>query len=366
MLDWIDFLQKIAREYGIPYSAWDVFILRYDEGRNFFSTKPSDEHFEEWLSRRQKPITLSKYEKNWSDIVRSFKVKGLSFPAKKSLARGEKLGNWLDEQYAAYCKSYDATRLEPSRKPCAAINEYMKMLDYVDGDSEFELKLRKSRMGASAFLIRADEPSMCRWIKHRLKEKIPGSRTGNIRLITPKLSWKRLNYDDLWKELGISLNIGEAKGSHEIAEAIIEACQTKTQLIFIQDFMHLGEENIRYFFSDFWHPLSKYLSERKIGPYSGRCVLFLDERVNYEADMMGVNKLPALIDITQQDVCSWMCDHKELLCALFDRPKYEQVFQSMELWSHVSGQPEDTIDEICYQFGLESRETLEHYWNLAA
>lgn len=250
-------------------------------------------------------------------------------------------------------------------------------LNYDEQKINFKKSMNQLKPGA-AFLVRARDIEIQRWLVSSLSQIVPGYENSERITINASRFISRLN-PDLWQEFGKKLLIPKniPKNRDTLIRSLAEICQKKSVIIAVYNFPKLREQIVDL--HQFWCDLLKEVKLLAYRNPQSRLILFLtdDETENYpsnitpfqlvETDKVQVNDFQKLIllaplsQLTASETEGWFIS--DPVFNLLGEEKVKRIVeQCLPFWQ---GEPLKMLNEICAVFDFEGIAEIEPYWKLA-
>ncbi|WP_346293791.1 hypothetical protein [Sphaerothrix gracilis] len=357
---WNDFLKKIAYDYELPKAPTEKLLLRFSYQNLEVFSKYGDEKALEKLDPDD-PNSLTNFKRNMTKVYQIFDAE-VTYKSENN-----KFPDLFDYLYLKCCDWRSQLGIPSGSEfqivPEQHLDECLHQLDYDKQSQAFRDTLRHGTV--KAFLVRADDPRIQKWLAKRLFLKIPSYEIAERYPLEISTTLRR-NFDEFWISLAQKLNVSTVDGSTveriAIFQALCDRARTKPFVMVVYGIDGL-RRNLKLFFEEFWQPLQAQMSETPC-LLKGCFVLILTESASYTCPYSDcVVELPPLRSIEAADITFWLRLQavSKLLQDRSTKPYEEQV----DLLTSDSSPPLYKLEDICDAFGQIDIAQMLPYWNLA-
>ena len=258
---------------------------------------------------------------------------------------------------------------------CFQLHELLRVLDCNVQEGHFREAI-KSFKPAGGFFLRADTRPVQQWLVDRLSHSIPSIESADVVPIDVAPSWRR-EFLAFERILATQLNLPADTAIDETIAQICDRCQTKPFVMAIYGVRRLPETVFNDLMAKFWQPLVRK-TEGSPSALTTTVVLFLTDEIKYQCpgtvpqfDSQSPDRiveLPPLKSIGTDDVRLWLKrDGVRSLLQGQAKAQCEEALRCVvpKTGSRSNEWPEDTLNDICWLFGLEEGiAAIEKYWKL--
>lgn len=304
--------------------------------------------------------------------------------------------NLIEQQESFHSQNTDWMKLLPSRafedanlspievanqRPRSQqIDDVLRELNYSTQEYDFK---EYDLEATGAFLIRADEDYIQKWLVNRLFMKVTGIQRENLsererpKTLTMNVTRRMRDLDMFWSSLSKKLEPSGQLSSSEIISLLCESAQTQPFFLVLYGISNLGPV-FGQLMEEFWHPLVDQVSQSPRA-LNGYFVLFLTDKesssILEHCSTSAVSSIPnqvlalePLREIGKPDMTKWLRKGqvRDLLrsCSGDNFERYQE--QLVQYNGRETESPQETLDYICDYFGFNAGvEGLKQHWKLA-
>ena len=386
--DWQDFLHKYATDIDLTPAERETLICLYPSPHRTRTLKEMMRELNVAKSTLQTVRLQNIYEKSQSKggCVR---LNGLV----RGVHKSDILLECLNERYKRQKKQSPVGEVTNGlQSPNGAIDikvnkiaDLLTCFDYQPQANHFENLLHEGQ-APRAFLVRAEDKSVQRWLVERLIPLIPGFDIGHKILIDIQRLRIRSNYSLLWEELGSEIGVETPISRETVLKSLCKIAVNRKIILIFQGLQKLSKEQ-RSDLHDFWMGLVEAVAKQNISSKRRGLLLLVvgnsldraaaDLRpfefiaVRDSSDIPGSIALEDLVEIDPKQIQSWLNRHYSKVCkeilpgsSLLRETDMENYIEQVKCWER---DPWTVLDRICEDLGCEEGiNTIERYWRSVA
>ena len=359
---WNDFLKIAAYDCELTKVPEEKFLLRFSYQNLKIFEKDGDEKALEKLDPDD-PNSLINFKRNMTEVYKAFKDKD------KVTYRSEnnKFPDLFNHLHLKYCNwrsqlgISDSSEFPMSREQ--ELDECLRHLNYRQQAQVFYDALGCTDT-ATAFLIKADDIRVQKWLAKRLLLEIPSNELAERYPLEISTTLRR-NFDEFWISLAQKLNLSVIDETiadrATIFQALCDRARTKPFVMVVYGIDGL-RQNLNLFFEEFWQPLQAQMRQTSCS-LEGCFILLLTESANYTCPYSDcVVELPPLQSIEAADMRFWL---RLQPVSKFLRDCSAGQHQSQISFLLEEDPPLRKLEDICDAFGQVNIAQMLPYWNLA-